>query len=65
MSQVMSLRGDRMETTLLLSIVNTKLRNGQMLEDIAVDVELTVETLVDHLAIEGYVFDTTSNQFKR
>ena len=54
-----------METHLTLSIVNTNLRNGQSLEDIAYDLKMSLEGLNEHLAKEGYVFDSESNQYKR
>ena len=54
-----------METHLTLSIVNTKLRDGVTLEDIAFELEMSSENLSEHLAIEGYVYDSEANQFKR
>ncbi len=54
-----------METHLLLSVVNTKLRNGENLEDVARDLNLTKEELSDYLAKEGYVFDSIQAQFKK
>ncbi len=54
-----------METHLLLSIVNTQLRDGKALADIAFDLGFNEENLLEHLAIEGYVYDQKSQQFKR
>ena len=54
-----------METHLTLSIVNTKLRDGVSLDDIAFELETSTENLSEHLAKEGYVYDMEANQFKR
>ena len=54
-----------MDTHLTLSIVNTKLRDGASLEDIAFELAMSTENLSEHLAKEGYVFDQEANQFKR
>ena len=49
----------------MLSIVNTQLRDGKALSDIAFDLGFNEENLVEHLAVEGYVYDQQSLQFKR
>ena len=54
-----------METHITLSIVNTKLREGQSLEDVAFELNFSLDELNAHLAKEGYVYHQETHQYKR
>lgn len=51
---------------LLVSILNTKLRNDyNSLESLCDDLDVTQDDIIDKLAKDGYIYDDASNQFKQ
>ena len=55
-----------MEAEILISILNTKLRNDyNSLESLCEDLDVNQDDIIDKLAKDGYVYDVASNQFKQ
>ena len=53
------------DPVMLLSVVNTKLRDYYSgLEELADGEDVSVQEIVDKLAMINYVYDENSNQFK-
>lgn len=54
-----------MDDNILLSLVNTALRDGETLSDFCARYNAEEEELIKRLAAAGYAFDEESNAFKR
>ncbi|MCM1438515.1 MAG: DUF4250 domain-containing protein [Roseburia sp.] len=53
------------DDNILLSLVNTALRDGDGLEDFCAEYGAETEELLSRLAAAGYAFDKQNNSFKR
>lgn len=50
----------------LISILNTKLRNDyDSLESLCDDLDVNQDDIIDKLAKDGYIYDDALNQFKQ
>lgn len=54
-----------MDDNILLSLVNTALRDGDTLADFYARYGAEEEELIQRLAAAGYAYDEESNRFKR
>ena len=56
----------KMDMMLLVSILNTKLRNDyNSLEDLSEDEDIDLSALLDRLETNRYYYDQTQNQVKK
>lgn len=55
-----------LDNQLLVSILNTKLRNDyDSLESLCDDLDVNQDDIICKLAKDGYIYDDASNQFKQ